>query len=170
MPTDRIGQPWPVGPRRPVLELAGLESTHRILTPCRLATDDELPASARSLIELATEHNRKPIATYALAETIKTGVLVRSVSVRFTAFRAMITPRADYVDGRFDLAWWLGVYGLPRRVGNDELRALVAGQTYVPPVVELDTCSRCDRPGVRMTIKGVPYAHNRPETKDRCVA
>jgi hypothetical protein len=165
------GRSWPSERGQAEVIAEPIVPTHRILTPCRLATDDELPASARSLIELATEYQRKPVATYALAETIKTGALVRSVVVRFAAFQRYITPNASYVNGMFQRAWWPRAEdGMVARVGHDELHSLIAGRVYVPPVINKLDCPRCDRPDVRWTVAGAPYAHNRPDSKERCDA
>lgn len=164
---------WPAS-RRPaeVLERAAPKWSYRVLVSARTSTG-EAPAGAVQMAAKVLAAGGVVRTTYALAEDLgdSAGGLIATCAVR-----ACVAGRgagyAIWTNGHFTSAVWVaraGELGAIRKVNAGEFAALLAGEP-VPErrQAEVGQCPRnCGR-SVRFTKIGQPYAHDRPDMKERC--
>ncbi len=133
-----------------------------------------LPLAARRLATVADEYGRRVKVTHALAHDIIKDRDIHSLCIRLWTAEGRRFGYASYVDGRssscvlWGLSGTVGVQDGPRVLGVEEFAHAVTQTLWTPPKPPpVGPCPCCQR-SVRWTAAGLPYGHNRPETKDRC--
>lgn len=167
---------WPPSRRPPeVLDRAAPKRSYRVLVPAVDCAEIEHQhaAGAAQLAPKVLAAGGVVRCTYALAEDVSdgTGGLVASCCVRVRV-PGRGAGFASWHNGHFTSAVWLaraGALGAIRRVNAGEFAALVAGEPLPERrPAEVGQCPRACGRSVRFTTAGAPYAHTRPETKERC--
>jgi hypothetical protein len=121
---------------------------HRVLTPSRPATPEEIGRGVRAVLTLLSENGDRIHITHACAEDTERGELLRSIVVRVLG-----AGYGAWEEG----AWSSGLAAYPRAhlCGSlDEWLQHVRGLDWTPP-----SCARCGRLGVRVRGDGEPYKH-----------
>lgn len=136
----------------------------RVLIPATAASPSQVPAGAADLLA-AVAAPRQARATWALAEELGSGRVIRSCAVRlFDADRRPLGYAMWINDSYAGGTWWSP---LVAHLPLAHMVALVAGRPYTPPAPRAappkGPCWRCGRP-VRWKTSGPmpePYAHDR---------